>query len=157
MPPNYKIVHARMIQAGAGGALAPQSVAESGTGLAAPDPAVGAAGTAAAAGLTANATSTAAPSRAAGKQQGEGQSNLEKLLDQLKSNTAASSSGASSSSSGGGGGGGGGLDEALLSAAAKAQPGGEAAKQLAMNYVAVAGCTPEDGKELTRMVEGECA
>lgn len=30
-----------------------------------------------------------------------------------------------------------------------------AAKQLALNYVEVTGCTPADGKDLTRMVEGK--
>lgn len=89
-----------------------------------------------------------------------GQSNLEKLLNQL---------GGQSPQPAGGGGSetlartgdattpqwANNLESALLTTAAKAQQQGAGGGRRFMNFVAIAGCTPSDGMELTFMVESK--
>lgn len=47
------------------------------------------------------------------------------------------------------------MESSLLTVAAKAQQQGAGGARLFMNYVAVAGCTPENGDDLHFMVESE--
>jgi hypothetical protein len=109
----------------------------------------------AAGGGKANATTAATT----GTKASGGQSNLEKLLNQLggqppqavgeAGDTLARTGDATTPQLANN------LESALLTTAAKAQQQGAGGGRRFMNFVAIAGCTPSDGKELTFMVESK--
>jgi hypothetical protein len=124
-----------------------------------PVPAAGA-GKGNATATTTMATTTAGAGAGAGTKATAGQSNLEKLLNQLGGAGAAAQApvvpGAGTP----------GtipedpqwvtaMEDSVLAVAAKAQAQGGGGARRFMNYVAIAGCTPEDGKDLARMVESK--
>ncbi len=125
---------------------------------------VAAAATAATGAGKANATTTTAATAAgAGAGAGAktpGQSNLEKLLNQLSGASGQQQQPPAEAVPGAGT-----LPEdpqwvttmqdSVLAVAAKAQAQGGGGARRFMDYVAVAGCTPEDGMDLARMVESE--
>ena len=109
---------------------------------------------------TTTTTTTAATAAGAGAgAKTPGQSNLEKLLNQLggqppqavgeAGDTLARTGDATTPQLANN------LESALLTTAAKAQQQGAGGGRRFMNFVAIAGCTPSDGKELTFMVESK--
>lgn len=107
------------------------------------------------AGGKANATRTSTAA-GAGASKTPGQSNLEKLLNQLNAGSKPPAeplaAGATTPESPDWAVN---VESSLLTVAAKAQQQAAGAGRLFMNYVAVAGCTPNDGTDLRRMVESK--